>query len=365
MKIKLSKVTVHSFKNFHEMTYKVGSGQLYGRSGEGKSNLLNAIAACFVNSGMDGHKIAPLTNGATSGWVKIDYEIDGESQETYRTWAKTDTGCTSASSLGRTLNKSLFLAIANPMYVFELDNSERIDFVIELNYYDFNNDLASELGDDLPVEVVDFIKEIDKVTLSKLRGFAKAARSEMKSDISNKTLLESQLMILEDVNGVDDLVSDLTAQAVLIDANIQKNQRIIRIIDKINAILLNNSISKINSALAATRFQEDGRLTFCDLSIEQMSSGEKLDCGLELANYVAGRYDFVPPTLIDNITALGHHNIEKNDFPNLSQIITTSFADVDLCEYSNETLYGLDKSWKQKVSTTFRPEVQIELYPMS
>ena len=364
MKIKLSKVTVHSFKNFHEMTYNVGSGQLYGRSGEGKTNLLNAIAACFVNSGIDGHKIAPLTDHATSGWVKIDYEADGESNETYRTWARTDTGCTSASSLGRTLNKALFLAIANPMYVFGLDNSERIDFLIDLKYHDAKQDLSAELGNDVPIEVSDFIQEINTLTLSKMRALAKDAKANMKSDIANKTIIEAQLAVLEDLNGVDDLVADLSAQAVLLDANIDNYQRTLRIVDKINSILLCNAIETANKGLTLTRFQEDGKITFGEQTVDKLSSGEKLDCGLDIANYVAGQYDFVPPTLIDNATAFGHANVDIDTFPNLSQFITTSYANVELCEYNNGHLHGLDKTWKRKIATTFRPEVEIEMIPM-
>ncbi len=365
MKIKLSKVTVHSFKNFHEMTYKIGSGQIYGRSGEGKTNLLNAISACFVNSEIDGHKIAPLTDNANSGWVKIDYESDGESNEVYRTWARTDTGCTSASSLGKTLNKPLFLAIANPMYVFGLDNADRIDFLIDLEYHDFEGNLASELGGDVPVEVSDFVLELNKLTLSKMRALTKDAKAKMKSGIAEKTIIEAQLAVLEDLNGVDDLIAELSAQAVMLDATINTCQRTLRIVDKINSILLTNAIEKANKGLVMTRFQEDGKITFGDHATDRLSSGEKLDCGLDIANYVAGRYKFVPPTLIDNATAYGHSSIDISTFPNLSQIITTAYADVDLCEYYNEHLYGLDKSWKTKASTTFRPEVQIEMIPIA
>lgn len=363
MNIKINKITVHSFKNFHELTYKVGSGRLYGRSGEGKTNLLTAITACFVNYGLDGHKLVPLPDDAKTGWVKIEYDADGESQEAYRTWTRTDTGFTAASSITKKMEKSLFLAIANPMYVFELENSDRIDLIIDSKYFNFKGDIANELGSDLPVNIVDFLNNYDDLTIAKLRNMLKQTRLNMKAAKKKHETINLQLLILEEVENAYELVADLSAQAIALESEIQKQEELVCVIESINALLLKNAVESINSELCLTRFTEDGHITFSDIPADRLSSGEQLDCGLDIANVIAGRYDVVPPTIIDNATAFGHSNIDMSSFPNLSQIITASFADVDLCEHNNNMLYGLDKSWKNKAVSTFRPEVCIEMIP--
>ncbi len=365
MNIKINKITVHSFKNFHELTYKVGSGRLYGRSGEGKTNLLTAIAACFVNSDLNGHKLIPLPDDAQTGWVKIDYEINGELQEAYRTWTRSDSGFTSSSSITKKKDKTIFLAIANPMYVFGLDNSERIDFIIDTVYANYKGNIIDELKGDIPVEIVDFANSFEEgLTLPKLRNLAKKLRLEMKANRKKHETLDAQLLILEEVENSFELVTELSAQVIALESQIQKQEETIRVIDSINSMLLSNAIESITPDLCITRFTEEGKITFGGISADRLSSGERLECGLDIANALAGRCDFVPPTLIDDATAMGHSDVDMTPFEYLTQVITTSYANVEsLCEYHNDTLHGLDKSWKNKSNADFRPEVCIEMIP--
>ena len=365
MNIKINKITLHSFKNFHELTYKVSSGRLYGRSGEGKTNLLTAIAACFVNSGLEGHKLVPLPDDAKTGWVKIEYEVDGESQEAYRTWTRSEsgTGFTSASSITKKIEKSLFLAIANPMYVFELENSERIDFIIDTVYAGYKGNIIDELIGDVPVEITDFSKHVGDLTLSKLRNILKTTRLDIKSNKKKHETLDCQLLILEEIENSFELVNDISAQIIALESEIQKQEEVVRVIEMINALLLKNAIETINPKLCLARFTEEGRITFSDIPAERLSSGEKLECGLDIANAIAGRCELVPPTIIDNATSMGHSDIDMTPFSNIKQIITSAYANVELCEYHDGMLYGLDKSWKNKASATFRPEVSIEMIP--
>ena len=359
------KITGKSYKNFPEITYKVGSGRLYGRSGEGKSNMLSTVTACFVNCDMDGHKLVPLPDDAQTGWVKIEYEENGEFHEAYRTWTRSDSGFTSASSLTKKIDKSLFLAIANPMYVFGLDNSERIDFLIDVAYCNYKGNIIDELSGDVPVEIMDFAKHFkDGITLPQLRNLAKKTRLDMKANKKQHETLDAQLLILEQVENSFEIVNELSAQVIALESQIQKQEEIIRVIDSINSLLLKNAIELIAPAFFITSFTDDGKILCSGVPADRLSSGEKLECGLDIANALAGRCDIVPPTLIDDATARGHKDIDMTPFANLTQIITTAYADVDtLCEYHNGMLHGLDKSWKKPADTTFRPEVCIEMIP--
>ena len=362
MKISYTKLTAKSFRNFNELTYKIGSGQVYGRSGEGKTNLLTAMAACFVNSGLDGKKLVPLPDDTKTGWVKLEYELDGEHQEAYRTWTRTDTGFTSSSSITKGVQKSLFLAIANPLYIFALDTSDRIDLLLDSHYYDFVGDLATEIPSSLAsVEMSNFIDEIGKISLVKLRGRAKDAKAELKANVALKAALDAKLDVLSEIVTASELKAELSEQLTTVQETIMKAQNSLRMIEHIYDILLKNAVEAINGKLYLTRFTEDGKVVFDEKAADRLSSGEKLECGLEIANAIAGRYNLVPPTLVDNATAYGHSNIDLTLFPNLSQIIYASYADVDLCEHDKGHLWGLDKGWKVKAADNFRPEVEIEI----
>jgi ATPase subunit of ABC transporter with duplicated ATPase domains len=357
----IKKITTKSFANLSELTYKVGSGQIFGRSGEGKTNLLTAITACFLNTGLDGKKIIPLPDDAKAGWVRIEYELDGEHKEAYRSWIRTETGFSSSTNVTKCLPKNLFLAIANPLYIFELSNGDRADLLIDWNYYDYIGDLADVLPNDLPQEVSVFLKNFGKLSLFNLRNKIRNLKDNIKANSSLKIAYDAQLDILANIPNMEDLIKDISAKNIAIQEEIQEAQAELRVIAYIEDELLKNAVQSINEGAMLTQFTESGEITFGNTPVNILSSGERLDCGLDIANVMASKHSFIPPTLIDNATANGHATIEKKFFPNLSQAITTSYANVDLCEYNSGYLRGLDKGWKVKALPNFRPEVEIEI----
>jgi hypothetical protein len=361
MKIKIKKLSAHFFQCFSDMTYNVHSGNVFGDSCSGKTSLLRAITACFVNTDLHGKKLIPLQTDAPAGWVKIEYDIDGESQEAYRTWMKTETGYSSSSSLCKTFHKNLFLAIANPMYVIQMDNADRLEFFVDFAYHDYRGDLLNVMTEDMPIEVQEFAKKFGSIEISKLRTMTKMLKGDLKDLSLHRVTLETQIELMHEL-GVDCVEKE--EELNLVVAEIEEKFSTVRIIDKINNILIKSAIDKLNDELVVTHISDEGKIFYGDAPIEILSSSEKLDCGLELANATANRYEIVPPTLIDDATAYGHTTIDGNLYKHLSQIITASYAKVDLCEHDNECLHGLDRTWKTPVTNSFRPEVQIELIPI-
>lgn len=361
MKIKIVKISGHFFQCFPEVTYKVNSGMLFGDSCSGKTTLLRTIPACFINTGLDGKKLSPLSIDSNTGWVKIEYTADGEYHEVYRAWDRTATGFHSSSSLCKTPIKSLFLAIANPLYVLSLENSERLEFLVDYLYHNSTNELVDILPDDVSKEVYDFADDIGRVDISKLRNVAKMLKTNIKDLSCRRVTLDAQVIVLENMEIEH---KELSAELDAVIEEIEEKTAKLRIIETINGYLLKNSIAAINEDLHDAKFSEDGKLFYGETPIEQLSSSEKLDCGLDISNATAGRYEIVPPTLIDDATAFGHKEVDSSTYPNISQIITTSFAEVDLCEYQNDELHALDRSWKTSVEKTFRPEVVIEMIPI-
>ena len=361
MKIKISKISGHFFQCFSEVTYNVHSGMLFGNSCSGKTTLLKTIPACFINAGLDGKKLSPLSPDANAGWVKIEYTADGEYHEVYRAWDRTSTGFHSSSSLCKTPVKSLFLAIANPLYVPSLENADRVEFLVDYLYHNSTDELVNVLPDDVSREVYEFADEFGKVDASKLRNVAKMLKTNIKDLSGRRFTLDAQVVILENMNIEHKEISDELDSVI---DEIETKTATLRIIETINGYLLSNAIKAINEDLHDAKFSEDGKLFYGETPIDQRASSEKLDCGLDISNATAGRYEFVPPTLIDNATAFGHKEVDISTYPNLSQIITASFAEVDLCEYGCDNLHALDRSWKRSIEQTFRPEVVIEMIPI-
>lgn len=367
MKFRIHEIKLHAFKNFPELTYSIASGKLYGGSGVGKTNLLNAISALFVNSSLDGSKIYPLMDEAKTGWVKITYsENDGMNKELYRAWQKTDTGCSSSNSLTKAINKSLFLSILNPLYVFSLETADRIEWLLNVKYSTENDPIVTnEVHGDVSNIISGFVEKYGHMSLAKLNATLQKAKEELKKADAAKITLDAQIAILDG----------------LIDPDAQeKKQMLLETLDTINEVItkyteikesilcIKNELVKkaaedLNKNLGLTEILENGSIIYSGYPLSRISSSELMDCGLEIANMVAGRYNIVPPTVIDNANAFGHDEIELSLYPNLSQIITTSYADVELSEYNNGFLYGMNRSWKKPVETTFRPEIKITMCP--
>ena len=361
-KLRLESVAIQNYKHFPRCVYNVGSGKIFGDSGEGKTNLLSAITSCFVNAGIDGKKTSPLPDDADAGWVKLMFTLNGEHQEIYRAWTRTATGVKSHSSMTQTIQKSLFLAIANPMYIFGLETADRHELLIDFKYFDYMGNIADELGADKSIDVVEFFKEYPQCTsIKQLRDLIKIFKTSIKDMSALKTTLEAQLEVLENVSNVDDLVQTLTEQLEETNKALTKSQRGLCATEQITSTLLKNAVDFINSKCCLTKFTEDGKITFSDKTIDRISSGERLECGLDIADAIASKSPLIPPTLIDNITSLGHFNVNIDLFPNLSQIISTSFAEVELCEFDGKQLHALDRSWTKVPPTMFRPEVEIQM----
>ena len=357
----IKKIVTKSFGILSNCSYKVKSGQIFGRSCEGKTTLLTAFTGCFLNSRLDGKKLTPLPDHIDTGWVKIEYEVNGEQKEAYRTWTRKNEGISSSTSINEGIVKHLFLAIANPLYIFSIENSDRIDLLIDWHYFDYSKNLFDELPSDISDEIVDYAKSLGKISLYKIRTLMKDLKAEIKTNKALASALTSQMEILQNVENADTLKTELSEKSTELANSIAVAENNLRMLGYIYNQLLKNAVNALNPILCLTQFTEDGKVLYDSMPADRLSSGERLDCGLDIANAIASKYTLVPPTLIDNATAFGHGTINKSLFPNLSQIITASYADVDLCELNGKYLSGLDKGWNVNAPKDFRPEVKVEM----
>ena len=369
MKIKITEIRLRSFKNFHELIYLVESGRIYGRDGDGKTSLLNAIPACFLNCDMYGKKPHPLNVDATNGWVKLRYNLDDndevKSLDMYRTWKMSEDSIHSSVSNRITIHKSLFLAMLNPLYVFSLNNQERNELFRDLYYFDYTGDLLDELYGDIPLDVVKFAKSISPISIAKLNSLLSKAKDGIKKCNEEIVGCEHQLAILCNIPEAEDLYEDVKLKKEIAAAELAEHEQIKRSVDIINESLLSNARAFVEKSFSMAKLTEKGCIVYNDMPSEFLSSGEKIDCGLEIANLIASKYPLVPPTVIDDASACGHRDVDLSNYPYLSQILTASYADVDLCEHNGNSLNALDRYWKIPAPANFIPEVQIEMIPIS
>ena len=368
MKIKINEIRLRSFKCFHELIYLVDSGCIFGRDGDGKSSLLNAISACFLNCDMYGKKPHPLNVDAKNGWVKLCYDVQDEgdvkSLDMYRTWELREDTLHSNVSNRITIHKSLFLAMLNPLYIFSLNNQERSELFRDLCYFDYQGDLIDELHGDIPLDVMNYAKSIAPISIVKLNALLSKAKDGIKKCSEEIIGCEHQLAILVNIPEAENLYEDVKLKRDIASDELGEHENVKRCVEIINSFLMSNARSFVEKSFSIAKLTEKGNIVYNDMPSEFLSAGERIDCGLEIANLIASRYPLVPPTLIDDASACGHRNVDINDYPHLSQIITASYADVDLCEYNNNTLHALDKHWKTPAPKNFIPEVQIEMIPM-
>ena len=368
MKIKIKEIRLHSYKTFHELIYLVDSGCIYGRDGEGKTSLLNSISACFLNCDMYGKKPYPLNVNATNGWVKLCYDLeDGDevkSLDMYRTWKLSEDTLHSSVSNRTTIHKSLFLAMLNPLYVFSLTNQDRHELFRDLYYFDYTGDLVDELYGDIPLDVINYATSIAPISIAKLNSLLNKAKDGIKKCNEEIVGYEHQIAILSNIPEAEEVYEDVCLKRDIASAELKEHEQVKRCVDIINASLMSNARGFVEKSFSLAKLTEKGNLIYNDMPSEFLSSGEKIDCGLEIANLIASKYPLVPPTLIDDASACGHRQVDINDYPHLSQIITASYADVDLCEHNNAMLHALDRYWKIPTPKNFIPEVQIEMIPM-
>lgn len=359
MKYAVKKIRLHSFKNFRELTYNLNSGHLFGRNSEGKTNLLSSICALVLNQDMDGSRLLPLQEGVQSGWVDVEWIVDGKSVQTYREWRRTDSGFASTGT-PPDFNRSEFLLIFNPRYVFEISHGERRDLITDLVYGDSHGNILDEIPEDIEPWVKKIAMEFGKINLLKMRSDIKKYRTELRVLAENKRKYEYQHEIVEDPDQSYELSNNINE----CKEEICRIQEYIDAIEIIENCLLHNAIEYLNPKMIMTRFTPEGKITFNDWGMDRLSCGEMLECGLDIANMVAGiSKSHIPPTVIDDATMYGMSNIDTELYNNLSQIITASYADVDLCEYNNGCLVAVDQSWKVLVKEDFRMDVQIEMKP--
>lgn len=359
MKYAVKKIRLHSFKNFRELTYNLSSGHIFGRNSEGKTNLLSSICALVLNQDMDGSRLIPLQEGTQSGWVDIEWMADGKSVQSYREWRRSDTGFSSTGTPPN-FNRSEFLLIFNPRYIFELSHAERREVITDLVYGDSTNNILDEIPVDIEPWVKKIAKELGRIDLVKMRSDMKKYRSDLKLLVENKKKYEYQHEVVEDPDQLYELsdnISNCKESIIMLQERISA-------IEIIECCLLNNAIEQLNPKMIMTRFTKDGKITFNEWCMDRLSGGEQLECGLDIANMVAGiSKGDIPPTIIDDAAMYGMSDMGMDVYSNLSQIITASYANVDLCEYDNKHLVAIDQSWKVQVKEDFRMDVQIEMKP--
>jgi hypothetical protein len=252
----------------------------------------------------------------------------------------------------------------NPLYIFSLNNQERNELFRDLCYFDYNGDLINELHGDIPLDVIKYAKSITPISIVKLNSLLNNAKDGIKK--CNEEILgyEHQISILESISEATDILDEIKSKKDVISDELKEHENIKRCIEIINTALVSNARTFVEQSFSMSKLTEKGGIIYNNMSSDFLSTGEKVDCGLEIANLIASKYPLVPPTLIDDALSCGHSNADINDYPYLSQFITTSYADVDLCEHNVHTLNALDKHWKIPVPKKFTHEVQIEMIPM-
>lgn len=361
MKFAVKKIRLHSFKNFRELTYNLSSGHLFGCNSEGKTNLLSSICALVLNQDMDGSRLIPLQEGIQSGWVDIEWMADGKSVQSYREWRRSETGFASTGTPPK-FNRTEFLLIFNPRYIFGISHAERRELITDLVYGDYQGNLLDEMPTDTEPWVKKIAKNIGSVNLSQMRSDSKRYKAEFRTLVENKKKYEYQHEVVDDPdrlyelsNNIDECKNAMRVAQEYIDA-----------LEIIEDCLLRKSIDILNPKMILTRFTPDGKITFNEWGMDRLSSGEILESGLDIANMVAGiSKSNIPPTVIDDATMYGMADMDMEVYSNLSQIITASYANVNLCEYCNDHLVAVDQSWKVPVKEDFRMDVQIEMTPFN
>lgn len=359
MKYAVNRIRLHSFKNFRELTYNVSSGKIFGRGSEGKTNLLSSISALVLNQEIDGSKIHPLTEGVQTGWVDIEWNAEGNTVQSYREWRRTENGYSSTGTPPN-FDRLEFLLIHNPLYIFGLSHADRRDLLSDLAYKEIDTSLLSELSTDTEPWVKTFARDFGKLDIKRLRHLLKQNRADVKVLADEIKKLEAQIEVIED----PDLMCDKTSDLDLCNEQLEKLQEQISAIQIIESQLLTNAIEYLNPKMILTVFTVDGRVLHNDRPMEYLSGSELLEAGLDIANMVAGiATGDIPPTVIDNAAMYGKSDIDTDLYSNLSQVITASFANVDLCEFDRGFLVAVDQSWKVLVHEEFRMDVEIEMIP--
>ena len=361
MKYAVNRIRLHSFKNFRELTYNVSSGKIFGRGSEGKTNLLSAISALVLNQEMDGSRIFPLTDGAQAGGIDIEWKVDGATLQSYREWRRTDTGFASTGT-PPDFDRFEFMLIHNPLYLFCVSHAERRELIVDMAYKDVKSDLLSELSADTEPWVKTFARNFGKIDTKRLRHLLKQSRADSKMIADQIKIIEAQMAVIED----PDILCEKSAELDNCNNQLETLQETMSAIQIVESQLISNAIEYLNPKMILTSFATDGKIIHNDRPMEFLSGSERLEAGLDIANMVAGiATKGIPPTVIDNAALYGKSDIDMDLYSNLSQVITASYADVDLCEYNQNCLVAVDQSWKVPVQEEFRMNVQIEMIPFA
>lgn len=358
MKYKIRTIKLHSFKNFDELTYNVSSGKIFGRGNEGKTNLLSSIAALAMKAEPDGKSIAPLSDGTSAGWVSIEWDVDGSSSiKSYREWRRTDGGFLSSGEVP-VFDRQEFFLIHNPLYIFQLSQADRNDILVDLVYKNKDALLVDEISNDVYPWVREYAERFGMADVARLRRELHMQQEKLVLAAKASEKIKHQLEVVSD----PDMILNMEEARAQNEREVRECQESIDTILIILDGLLSKAVEILNSKMILTRFDAIGNLSYNDMPLQRLSGSELLECGLDIANMVAGITKLnVPPTIIDNAAIYGKSDVDMDLYENLSQIITASYADVDLCEYDNNCLVALDRSWKTKTSNEFRIDVQIEM----
>ena len=357
MKYKIRTIKLHSFKNFDELTYNVSSGKIFGRGNEGKTNLLSSIAALVMKTEPDGKSIAPLSDGASAGWVSIEWDVDGSPIKSYREWRRANGGFLSSGEVP-VFDRQEFFLIHNPLYIFQLSQADRNDILVDLVYKNKDVLLVDEISNDVYPWVKEYAERFGMADVVRLRRELHMQQEKLVLAAKASEKIKHQLEVVSD----PDMILNMEEARAQNEREVRECQELIDTILIILDGLLSKAVEILNSKMILTRFDAIGNLSYNDMPLQRLSGSELLECGLDIANMVAGITKLnVPPTIIDNAAIYGKSDVDMDLYENLSQIITASYADVDLCEYDKNCLVALDRSWKTKTSNEFRIDVQIEM----
>lgn len=362
-KYKLKQLKLSSFKNFADLTYNVRSGRIFGRGSEGKTNLLSAISAMLVKKDLFGAKTNPLSKSVNACWVKAEWDIDGEKITSYRAWNRSFPDISTSGSVPN-FDDRFFLYIFNPLFVFERSREELVDLLIETAYC--RSDML--ISYELPEDVGDVSKQIgQKISLShtsKLKEIVEYCKWSLKSLMAEKQKIEKRIDQLRQSSDNTVFVNELENNLKKVSSNIEEERAKIGAVTEIKSCLLKSAVEKLNPTMILTRFDDCANITYNDRPLEQLSSSEKLSCGLDISNMIALAIDGnIPPTVIDNAAIYDLKNIDTELYQGLSQIITASYADVELCEYNPPYLTAMDQSWKKSTNADFQMEVFLRGIP--
>jgi predicted transposase YbfD/YdcC len=362
MKITITKIDAHSVGPFSELTYEPKTGDIYGRSGEGKTTLLNMITEMFSNCTLYGEKPHPIAEGVNNAWMKFNIMVDDKEEEIYRTYKRTDTGYSSSTSC--VFCSKTMLPIMNPLYLLELANGDRNSAIINIVFDKKPIKLNDILDDDVRRDVKLLASKIDTITANKLITLRKELKDRIKNNQTEYCNMSIKRDAFEFANAIEAKRS-VEKEMSELHKEILADSEKVSILTEIYDIILNNALNSINEKMNLTQLSPD-MVTYSGYSLNILSNSEKLLCGLELSNAIAGMSDVVPPTLIDDALSYGVADIDLTMYSNLSQIFKTSYANVDLCEFSNNARYSLDMSYKTICALEdFRPDLQIEMIPVA